>query len=271
MRVRKLFGAGIALALGVAAVSGACADEAAAKRELAPTGKLRLAVPVGPSAGTTFVAKDAAGEYRGLSVDLGKALASKLGVPLAYVEYANSGAIVAAADGGAWDVAFVPVDAERKKALAVGTAHIVSESTYLVPQGSAIRKVADANRVGVRVVGVKDTATIRASAKASPNATHAAVAGPAEAADALRQGRADAIALGRESLLSLAPSLPGARILEDAFLDNRSAAVVPKGRPAALAYARAFMEDAKASGLVRRALDELGLKTTTVAPAGMEP
>jgi hypothetical protein len=43
---------------------------------------------------------------------------------------------------------------------------------------------------------------------------------------------------------------------------------VPKGRPAALAYVSAFVEEAKASGLVCRRLDSVGLTNEQVAPAG---
>jgi polar amino acid transport system substrate-binding protein len=46
---------------------------------------------------------------------------------------------------------------------------------------------------------------------------------------------------------------------------------VPKGRPAALAYVSEFIEEAKASGLVRSALDEMGLTASQIAPAGMKP
>jgi len=45
---------------------------------------------------------------------------------------------------------------------------------------------------------------------------------------------------------------------------------VPKGKPAALAYATQFIEEAKASGLVRKAFDEMGLTSSQVAPAGMK-
>jgi hypothetical protein len=33
----------------------------------------------------------------------------------------------------------------------------------------------------------------------------------------------------------------------------------------------AFVEEAKASGMVRHALDDMGLKSSQVAPAGMKP
>jgi polar amino acid transport system substrate-binding protein len=87
----------------------------------------------------------------------------------------------------------------------------------------------------------------------------------------MRDGQADAIALGRESLTGVAPKVPGSRILEGGFLNSTTAVAVPKGKPVALAYVSAFVEEAKASGLVRRAFESVGLKNAVVAPAGMQP
>ena len=120
-------------------------------------------------------------------------------------------------------------------------------------------------------VGVKDTATFRASNKASPNAEHTALGGVDAAIQLMQEGKADAIALGRASLGGVAAKIPGTRILDGGFLNSTTAVAVPKGKPAALAYVSAFIEDAKASGLVRRAFDDIGLKGEQVAPAGMKP
>jgi polar amino acid transport system substrate-binding protein len=84
-------------------------------------------------------------------------------------------------------------------------------------------------------------------------------------------GKADAIALGRESLDGVSKKIPGSRVLDGGFLNSSTAVAVPKNKPAALAYVGAFIEDAKASGLARRAFDDIGLKTSQVAPAGMKP
>ena len=46
---------------------------------------------------------------------------------------------------------------------------------------------------------------------------------------------------------------------------------VPKGKPDALAYVSQFVEEAKASGLVRKSLDAMNLQNSQVAPAGMKP
>ena len=87
----------------------------------------------------------------------------------------------------------------------------------------------------------------------------------------LRSGKADAIAQSRESLTQMAAKLPGSRVLPGAYLNSFVAVAVPKNKPAALAYASAFVEEAKASGMVRRSLDSVGMQSSVVAPAGMKP
>jgi polar amino acid transport system substrate-binding protein len=87
----------------------------------------------------------------------------------------------------------------------------------------------------------------------------------------MRAGKADAIALSRESLTTLAGKVPGSRILDGGILNSTTAIAVPKNHPAALAYVTAFIEEEKASGAVRRAFDQIGLTVSQVAPAGMKP
>ena len=96
----------------------------------------------------------------------------------------------------------------------------------------------------------------------------------AETADAafdlLRTGRADAWASVRPALLDYSGRLSGSRVLADSYGTNLPALVVAKGQTARLAYLSEFIEEAKASGLVRRALDEMGLTASQIAPAGMK-
>ena len=242
----------------------------AALKELAPTGKLRLAIAVAPSPSAQFAVKDG-DSYRGVAVTFGRALSAKLGVPLEIIPHQASGEIQNSASANRWDVAFLPVDEERKKFVDFGNAYHLLQSTFLVPAGSKIKSVKDANAKGVGIGGVANTATFRAARKATPEATHIDFAGLDAAVAAMRDGKVDAIALSRESLSGLAGKIPGSRILDDAFLNSSTAVCVPKGKPAALAFVSDFIEEAKAAGLVRKALDEMGLTSSQVAPAGMKP
>jgi hypothetical protein len=61
----------------------ACAD--ALKDEIAPTGKLRVAIAISPAGGAFWSTKNQAGGYAGVPVDLGKEMAAQLGVPVEYV------------------------------------------------------------------------------------------------------------------------------------------------------------------------------------------
>jgi len=244
--------------------------DAAVLSQLAPTGKLRIAVAISPSPSAQFAIKDG-DVIKGVGVTLGRALAEKLGVPGEVLPHNGSGEIQNSAAENKWDVAFLPVDDERKKFVDFGNAYHLLQSTFLVAPGAKIASVAEANAKGVGIGGVANTATFRAAVKATPNATHIELAKVDAAAQAMLEGHIQAIALSRESLVGLAKKIPGSRVLDDAFLNSSTAVCVPKGRPAALAYVSDFIEEAKASGLVRKALDEMGLTSSQIAPAGMKP
>ncbi|MGH6726112.1 MAG: transporter substrate-binding domain-containing protein [Pseudolabrys sp.] len=245
--------------------------DAAVLQQLAPTGKLRVAIAIAPSPSAQFAIKDAAtGAYRGVAVILGQALAKKLGVQAELIAHNGSGEIQNSAADNKWDVAFLPVDDERKKFVDFGNAYHLLQSTFLVAPASKIKSVKDADAKGVGIGGVANTATFRAAVKATPNATHIEFAKVDAATAAMNEGRIEAIALSRESLAGLLGKIPGSRVLEDAFLNSSTSVCVPKGKPAALAFASAFIEEAKASGLVRQAFDAMGLNSSVVAPAGMK-
>ena len=199
-------------------------------------------------------------------MDLGRALADRLGVPLELVPYANSGEITAAGPKGEWDVAFVPEDSERRKVVDFGPAYYLSTSTYMVRAGSPVRTIEEVDRPGIRVAGIADTTTARTAIATLKNARVISYRTVDEVVEKMKAGEADAIALGRESLAGLQPRIPGARLLDGYFHAAGTAVAVPKGRPAAHAYVTQFIEEAKADGTVRRALDGAGFRGLPVAP-----
>jgi polar amino acid transport system substrate-binding protein len=245
----------------------AFAEDAAALRELTPTGTLRVGIGVGQASSAFWTVRDGTGQPRGVTVSLGSALAQKLGVKLELLAYNSSGEVAEAGAAGQWDVSFMPVDAERAKNVDFGPNYYLFTSTFLVPAGSAIRAMEDVDRPGIRIAGVANTTTIRTAERTLKSAQIIGAASMDEVVGLLRDGKVDAIAFGREALEGLLPKLPGARLLDGHFHATGAAVAVPKDKPAALAYVTAFIEDAKANGLVRKALGEAGI-TGPVAPAG---
>jgi polar amino acid transport system substrate-binding protein len=84
----------------------------------------------------------------------------------------------------------------------------------------------------------------------------------------LRAGHADVQAGVRPALLEYSTQLSGSRVLEDRYGANSVAMAVPKGRAKRLAYISDFLEEAKASGLVQRAIERAGLRGVLVALPG---
>lgn len=234
-------------------------------QELAPTGRLRLGIVVAPAASAFFAVMEN-GSHRGVTVDIGRALAATLGLDAEIVAFPNSGACTEALEAGAIDVSFMPVDDERRKRVAFGPAYYIIESTYLVTAASGIASLTEVDRAGVRVVGIANTTTIRSAARSLTVIRPEPVETVAEGVNRLLEGRADALALSRDAFRSLLPRLPGARVLEGGFQQTGIAIATGKDKPARLALLTEFMERAKASGLVRSALDAAGFADEPVAP-----
>jgi polar amino acid transport system substrate-binding protein len=263
---------GLVLACSIASTTVAEPAMDAVMKELVPTGKLRVAIAVAPAPSALFAIQDGtSGYYRGVTVELGSALAKRLGVPVEFLPHLASGEIQNSAASGKWDVTFMPVDEERKKFVDFGNAYHLLQSTYLVAPASRLAKVEDANDPGVRIGGVTNTATFRAVQRTAPRAIFITVAEVDAAVAAMKAGEIDCIALSRETLSGLTAKIPGSRILDGGFLNSSTAVAVPKGKPEALAYVSHFVEDAKTSGLVRSAFDAMNLQNSQVAPAGMKP
>jgi polar amino acid transport system substrate-binding protein len=234
--------------------------------ELIPTGKLRVGVALAPSPSPLFVVKNAAGNVRGVTIDLGNALAQELGVAAELMVAPNTGELVDALEAGTIDVSFMPVDDERKKRIAFGPVYFLVESTYMVTQASGIQTVGEVDRSHVRIVGIANTTTIRAAGRSLRNTAIKAVQSVGEAIEMMVTGRADAFALSRDSLPPFVAKLPGSRIVEGGFQFTGVAVAVAKSRPEALATVTAFLEKAKKSGAVRGAFERAGLSHLDVAP-----
>jgi polar amino acid transport system substrate-binding protein len=237
--------------------------------ELAPWGTLRAGVAVGPMASASWAVPDpSSGTPRGVAVDLAVALARDAGRPLDLAGFASSGEVTDALAEARIDVGFIPVDDERRERVAFGPDYALGISTYLIAPASAIADGGQVDRPDVRVVGVEDTATIRAARLTLTRTGVRGTRGAEEILALLRAGEVDVVALGLDALLDLADRIPGSRVLDGHFWSTGTAVAVPRGRPAALAFVTASIESCKADGSVQTAFDAAGLRGARLAPPG---
>jgi polar amino acid transport system substrate-binding protein len=253
--------------VGESGMSGDALSDQSAIHELVPSETLRVGLVAAPARSMLFVAKDVStGEPRGITVDLARSLAQQLRVPISLIMMPNSGACTEALEQELIDITFMPVDDERRRKVAFGPAYYIMESTYLVTASSGIMRLSDIDRRDVRIVGITNTTTIRSAVRALKNTTPMAVETIDHAVDLLRAGQADALALSRDAFQTLLPLLPGARVLNGGFQTTEIAIAVGQNKPFALSYVSRFVEEAKMSGLVRKAFDDAGFPMEPVAP-----
>lgn len=234
------------------------------RREFAPTGVLRS----GANFGNPVIAqKDpAGGEPRGPGPELARELARRLGVPVQYVVYDTAGKMADAVKAGAWDVAFLAVDPARSQDIAFSAPYVNIEGTYLVRKDSPLRRIEDFDRKGLRIAVATKSAYDLYLTREIRNAELVRYPTSQAAIDAFLAGQVDAAAGVKQPLAATARKNPDVRVIDGAFMTIGQASGVPRGRENAARYLRAFIEEMKASGFVRRALDATGNPDATVAP-----
>jgi polar amino acid transport system substrate-binding protein len=237
---------------------------AAVRSDLAPTGVLRVGINYGNFILATRNA--ATGESRGVAIDLARELAGRLGVRVEIVAYDSVAVMVEAAPTNTWDIAFLGSDPAREKLIDFTAAYLEIEATYLVPGSSPLRSVDDVDRAGVRVAAPSKANYELFLSRSLTQATLVSTEGGGAAFQALTTGKVDALAGLKQALMDLADKLPGSRMLDGRFMAVQQSIGVPKGRAAGLAYLRGLVEEAKASGLVARAIAATGARGVSVAP-----
>jgi polar amino acid transport system substrate-binding protein len=232
--------------------------------DLVAAGRIRAGLGIGNHAAAF---KDpATGELQGMATRLARALAEQIGIALEIVQYPRPGAVFEGAQNNAWDVTFLVVDPQRTAEADATPPYMQSEFTFLVPAGSAIRTIAEADRPGIRICVPRGDAVDLSLSRIFKLATLVRADSQAAGIALLRSGAVNAYAAPRSALLSLSAQVPRSHVLEDAFATTSWAGFVPKGHDGRLGYVTDFVENAKADGLVARLIAREGLRGIEVTP-----
>jgi polar amino acid transport system substrate-binding protein len=229
-------------------------------RDLAPTGTLRAAI----NYGNPVLAQQA--PPRGVSVDLARELARRLGTPLELLSYDAAGKVTADATRGVWDIAFVARDPERAKDIDFTAAYVIIEGGYLVPANSPLQKVEDVDREGVRIAVGRGSAYDLYLSRSIKRATLVRAPTSPAAIPLFAQDGLEAAAGVKQPLVEYARTHPETRMLPGRFMVIEQALALPRGRPLAARYLHEFVDEMKASGFVAASLDKSGQKDAAVAP-----
>ncbi|MDQ6212805.1 ABC transporter substrate-binding protein [Achromobacter insolitus] len=231
----------------------------------APTGRLRASINLG---NPILAGRDASGAPAGVSVDLARAFAQRLDVPLDLVVLDSAGASVETVTREDADIGFFAIDPLRATGIAFTDAYVLIQGAYLVREDSPLRTLDEVDRGGHRVtVGQGSAYDLYLTRELKRATITRAPTSPAVVDTFLAEGT-DVAAGVLQQLEADARRLPGLRLLPGSFMTIRQAMGAPKSRGAQAMKALAdFVEEMKASGFVGNALRRHGIQGAAVAPA----
>ena len=232
--------------------------------ELAPTGVLRAGINM--SNFLLVTGKAANGDPDGVSPDMARELARRLGVPVKLIPFKSPGELADQAGNNVWDIGNIGAEPQRAQTIAFTAAYCEIESTYLVPAGSPIKGIADVDKPGIRI---SVTGRSAYGLWLENNIKHATLVRTDTLDSSLAQfldQKLEVLAGLRPRLLTDVEKVPGGRILDGQFSAVQQAIGTPKKNTKAAAFLTAFVEEAKRSGLVAGFIAKHNVKGLSVAP-----
>ena len=161
---------------------------------------------------------------------------------------------------GEWDLTFFGPTPERERVLNFTAPFLVIEHGYLVPAGSPILTIDAVDRSGTRIGAPQGGSVNAFLARTIKNATVIASPSVPAGEEMLKSGKADVFAANKANLFGLSDKMPGSRVLDGRIGVDEVAIALPKGRETGMAYVRKYIEDAKAEGLIKAAVQRAGLR-----------
>ena len=252
----------LAIVLIAISIPGAALAQPAINSEIAPTGKLRVSLN---AATAVLLTRTLDGTMTGgVGLELGKFMAGKIGAVLELVAYPNSNTYIETFGKGEWDIGFLsksPLTADKADFI---SDVLLNEYWFLAAPGREFSNAAQVDRPGVKIgVGLNSAS----DQFLSRTLKSAQLVRNVNSIEALRSGQVDVWAASASAIQEVSKRLSGAKIVPGSFTSESTMVILPKGRSsAARAKVVEIIDQAKKAGVVRKALEQTGVKGIRAAP-----
>ncbi len=233
-------------------------------KQFAPGGVLRASINLGNPVLANM--DTGSGQAVGVSVDLARELARRLGVPLQLVVGKTAGGSVRNLEDGQADIGFFAIDPKRAREIHFTRPYVLIEGYYAVRADSPITGNAQVDRPGVTVAVGQGSAYDLFLSRELKQAQLVRTPTSAAVVPTFLAQRLEVAAGVKQQLQADAAKVGGLRILDQRFMVIRQAMGLPTARGQQAAdYLAAFVEEMKASGFVAAALARHGIEGALVA------
>ena len=225
-----------------------------ARSSLAPGGKLHAGINY---SNFVLATRDpATSQPRGIAAELAREIARRLDVSLEFVTFDSAGRMADAAANGAWDIAFLANEPQRASQIAFSPPYLEIEAGYLVPPGSPIRSIAEADATGLRIAIAEKSAYDLFLSRSLQHARLVHANGMEGSYELFVAEKLDLLAGIKPWLKIVAGKIPGSRVLDGRFTAVQQCIGTPKDREAGISFLRKFVDEIKDSGFVPAYLSE---------------
>jgi polar amino acid transport system substrate-binding protein len=230
-----------------------------------PKGVLRASINLGNP--ILAHADQTTGAPKGVSVDLARAFAERLGVELELVVFDAAGKSVEAVAQEQADIGFFAIDPVRAAHIAFTDAYVLIEGSYLVREDSPLQHNDQVDQGGLRVMVGKGSAYDLYLTRALKNAEILRAPTSPTVVRTFLEQEADVAAGVKQQLEADSREHGALRLLPGRFMVIRQAMGTPKSRgDAAADTLSSFVEALKANGFVADAIRRHSVEGASVAP-----
>ena len=232
--------------------------------KLEPKGELRAALIV---SNPVLVTRGADGQLGGVSVELARALATKLGVSIRLMSYENPAQYNESLGRDEWDIGIAARDPSRGEHLVFSDVFMEVDNGYVARPGLSLKTVDEVDRAGIKIAVAQGSAPDGFLTRTIKNAEIVRIPGGlAPAREVLSAGRADVYGENVHLASRIAAELPGAVVLDGRFNLVQMSIAVPKNHASTLPIVNEFVREAKRDGLITRSIVSAGLRGVRAAP-----
>ena len=230
-------------------------------KDLAPTGTLRASINLG----NIVLANGTPENPGGITPELARELAKRLGVPSQLKCFDAAGKAFNAMKAGEVDIVFLAIEPVRAAEIEFTAPYVIIEGVYAVPKESKLNAPADVDQPGIRIGVNANSAYDLFLTRSLKNAT---LMRSEDGAEDFLKNKYEAAGGVKQALQKFVAENPSVRLIGERFMEIQQAMGTPKGRLAGAAYLRTFVEEMKASGFVAEAIKRSNQPDAQVAPAG---